>query len=246
MIEIVVSGAAGRLGSRIAAVCAETAGLAVRSKIDRDDAFEPAKGAVLIETAPRAIAIEHADRARRAGMPILVCTTGFDPAERKALEAAAKDVPLIIAANLSLGVAVLTELVARASAAVPDWALEITEIHHDKKRDAPSGTAWALGRAAAVARDRDIDRDAILARAGDVGPRGHNEIGMQSLRGGDVVGEHTVFFFGAAERLELTHRASNRDVFAHGAARAASFLGDPGRAAGLYTMADVLGLKDER
>ncbi len=266
-VEVVVSGAAGRLGRRILAAVASTPGLAVVAGIEREGA--PAqglaalaglsgaelpgetsgelarvarRGRVLIETGPRPVALAHARLAREQGMPVLVCTTGFEPAERAELAAIAQQVPLIVAPNLSMGVAVLSDLVRRASAALPGYALEILEIHHDKKRDAPSGTAWALGRAAAGARDQDIERDAIVARSGDVGPRGAHEIGLQSLRGGDVIGEHTVYLFGPSERIELTHRASSRDVFAHGAARAAAYLGAAGRGAGLYTMADVLGL----
>jgi|JI10StandDraft_1071094.scaffolds.fasta_scaffold715018_2 4-hydroxy-tetrahydrodipicolinate reductase len=264
-IDVVVSGAAGRLGRRILAAVAGTPGLTVAAGLEREGAPSATlaelagvaglagatstsleavagRGRVLIETGPRPVALAHARAAAAAGMPVLVCTTGLDPAERAELAALGQRVPLVVAANLSLGVAVLTDLVRRASAALPGYALEIVEIHHDKKRDAPSGTAWALGRAAAEARGRDVERDAILARAGDVGPRSEGEIGLMALRGGDVVGEHTVYLFGPAERLELTHRASSRDVFAHGAARAALYLGAAERTPGLYTMADVLGL----
>jgi 4-hydroxy-tetrahydrodipicolinate reductase len=151
-------------------------------------------------------------------------------------------VPVLVAPNLSLGVTVLLELVRQASRALEAYDLEIVEMHHNQKVDAPSGTAWALGRAAAEGRGQDVERDAILARAGEVGKRGKQEIGIQTLRGGGVIGEHTVFVVGEAERLELTHRAQSRDVFALGAARAARFLGAPERAPGLYAMRDVLGL----
>lgn len=173
---------------------------------------------------------------------MLIATTGFDQAELKRLEQCQDRIPLLIAPNLSLGITVLLDLVARASRALDGYQLELVEMHHNKKRDAPSGTAWALARAAAIARGQDVEEDAILARAGDVGPRGEHEIGMQSLRGGDIVGEHTLYLIGDTERIELSHRAATRDAFAAGAIRAARFLGEEGRRPGHYTMRDVLGL----
>lgn len=267
MARVVVSGAGGRLGKRILAAIAadstlELAGALVRegssadgrplSELTGDPAVTGRASAdaagligpqtVLIETAPRSTAIAHAELAAARGAPLLVATTGFEPAERRQIELLAVKIPVLIAPNLSPGIAVLTELVRQASRALAEYDLEVLELHHGKKRDAPSGTAWALAREAAAARGQDVERDAILARAGDVGARGQQEIGMQSLRGGDVIGEHTVYLFGATERLELTHRAQSRDVFAAGAARAARFLGAPDRAPGLYAMKDVFGL----
>ena len=270
MIEVVISGAAGRLGRRILALALQDGGVRVAAALVRHGAptlgtsvanlagvpetaqtsglsasaelGALSRGVVLIETAPKAAALAHVAHAAQAGAPALVATTGFDAAERAKLEAHAAAIPVLIAPNLSLGVAVLADLVARASAALPGYHLEILELHHAKKRDAPSGTAWALARAAAQARGQDIERDAILARAGDVGPRGEAEIGLQSIRGGDIVGEHTVYLVGPTERLELTHKAASRDVFAAGALAAARFLAAPGRAPGLYAMRDVLGL----
>ncbi len=252
MIEVVVSGASGRLGARIRALVEAAPDLELSAALVRpgsevragatSDPSAISAGRVLIEAATRAAALEHADRAARVGAPILLATTGFDAGERAAVEAFAAKVPLLIAPNLSLGVAVLLDLVARASAALASYDLEILELHHNKKRDAPSGTAWALGRAASSARRRDVERDAIVARAGEVGARGRDEIGIQALRGGDVIGEHTVFLIGETERIELSHRAATRDTFAAGAVQAARFLGTPGRGPGLYTMRHVLGL----
>lgn len=263
MISVVVSGASGRLGRRILAACAADSALVVAGALVRQgsasegttlaslsgvaslsgaasgDTGSIRRGVVVIETAPRASALAHAALAAAAGAPLLVATTGFDPGERRALEEYSVKIPLLIAPNLSPGIAVLTELVRQASRALAEYDLEIMEIHHNKKRDAPSGTAWALARAAAEGRGQDAERDSILARAGDVGPRGKSEIGLQALRGGEVIGEHTVYLFGASERLELTHRAQSRDVFAAGAAAAAKFLGAAGRAPGLYAMRDV-------
>jgi 4-hydroxy-tetrahydrodipicolinate reductase len=245
VIEVVVSGAAGRLGSRICALVKEAQDLRLAGELEYDSLDPRAaitRGRVLVEAATKNAAFEHTAHAAEIGAPILICTTGFDAQERARLEAHAAKVPVLITANLSLGVAVLTDLVARASAALPGYELEILELHHNKKKDAPSGTAWALGRAAAAARGRDIERDAILARAGETGPRGKDEIGMQSIRGGDIIGEHTVYLVGPAERLELKHVAASRDTFAAGAVQAARFLGASNRRPGLYTMRHVLGL----
>jgi 4-hydroxy-tetrahydrodipicolinate reductase len=260
MAGVVVAGAAGRLGTRIlealrAAPDLRLVGALVRAgsplegqpaseavafTSDLDRALVP--GAVVITVAPRSAALIHAERAARLGSPVLVATTGFDPAERTRIEAQAARIPVLIAPNLSPGVALLVELVRRAAAALPDYDLEVLELHHRKKRDAPSGTAWALAAAADEARGGDIERDAILARAGETGPRGAREVGMQSIRGGDIIGEHTVYLIGGSERLELVHRAAGREVFAEGAVKAARFLAAPGRRPGLYAMRDVLGL----
>jgi 4-hydroxy-tetrahydrodipicolinate reductase len=266
-IEIVVAGAAGRLGRRIIALASRTEDVKVAAGLEAPKSGFEGKdvgvlsgegeigvvvssnvekairsGVVLIEAATRQAALEHAAIAAHVKAPILVATTGFDKDERRKLESYADRVPILITANLSLGVAVLTDLVARASRALASYQLEILELHHAKKKDAPSGTAWQLGRAVAEARGQDIDRDAICARAGEVGARGEREIGLQAVRGGDIIGEHTVYFIGEGERLELVHRAQSRDTFAHGAVSAARFLGTPGRRPGLYTMRDVLGL----
>lgn len=251
MTQVVISGAAGRLGARILAHAQATSAVTVRGALVREGAAVLKGGApftadeaviqagrVLIECAPKPAALAHAARAAQVGAPILIATTGFTPAERELIEAHAAKVPVLIAPNLSLGVTVLLDLVARAAKALPDYHLEIVELHHAKKKDAPSGTAWALARAGAQARGLDAEREAILARAGDVGARGQDEIGIQSIRGGDIIGEHTVYLVGPTERVELTHRAQSRDVFAAGAIRAAEFLAQA--PAGLYSMRDVV------
>lgn len=265
-VSVVVSGAGGRLGRRILAQCVQADDVLVRgavvregSNVDGRDAsilcpeltetglrttgrvvLEP--GAVLIETAPKAAALRHAERAAAARMPILMATTGFGTEEIDQLRALAESVPVLVAPNLSLGVTVLTDLVKRASAALRAYDLEIVELHHRRKKDAPSGTAWALARAAAEARGRDAERDARMARSGEVGPRGDAEIGMFAVRGGDIIGEHTVYLVGETERVELTHRAGNRDAFAHGAVQAARCLAT--RDPGWFTMREVVGLSD--
>lgn len=259
VIRVVVSGAGGRLGARILARLVEADGIEVAAALVRPGSrhehrslAEGLRGTsgldvlsarpVLIEAALVPAALEHVARAAELGAPVCVATTGFDAAQLRSLEAHAARIPVLLAPNLSLGVNVLLELVSRAAGALEGYHLEVLEMHHARKRDAPSGTAWALARAAEDARGRDLDRDAIVARAGETGPRGEHEVGLQTLRGGDVIGEHTVFLVGEAERIELTHRAATRDAFATGAVAAARFLAAAERTPGLYSMRDVLGL----
>jgi 4-hydroxy-tetrahydrodipicolinate reductase len=180
-----------------------------------------------------------------APRPLLVGTTGLSEEIRKDIQTLAARAPVLVAANTGTGIAVLKTLVGQAVRMLgAGWDVEVLEMHHRKKLDAPSGTAWLLEEEAARARgDAAGLRDAaVSARVGHVGARTDGEIGVQALRGGDVVGEHTVYLVGMGERLELTHRCHDRDTFARGGLRAARWLAEPGRVAGLYTMDDVLGL----
>jgi 4-hydroxy-tetrahydrodipicolinate reductase len=175
-------------------------------------------------------------------VPLLVGATGFDAAAQSELNRAAKKIAVLVAPNTSVGVALLSELVAQAAAALGEsYDVEIAEAHHRTKRDAPSGTALKLGEAVAQARGRSLEEVAVYARYGKDTPAAHGSIGFSVVRAGDIVGEHTVTFAGAGERLEITHRASDRMTFAQGALRAAAWL--PGRPAGLYGMRDVLGVQ---
>jgi 4-hydroxy-tetrahydrodipicolinate reductase len=174
-----------------------------------------------------------------AGVPLVIGTTGLTSSTLHAIEEAAERVAIVRSANMSPGISVLLGLVQRAAAALPDYDVEIVELHHNKKRDAPSGTAMLLSQA--VQLGRGAQSEIRPGREGMVGPREPSELGMFAVRGGDVVGEHTVYLFGAGERLELVHRASSREVFAQGALRAARWVA--GHKPGLYTMEDVLGLR---
>jgi 4-hydroxy-tetrahydrodipicolinate reductase len=175
---------------------------------------------------------------RARGCALLVGTTGLGAEARAALAAGAAQIPVLVAANTSLGIALLEKLVAQAAAALPaDYDIEILEAHHRDKRDAPSGTARLLGEAAAAARGLP----APVAELGRAGARARGAIGYAAVRGGDLAGEHTVFYLGPGERLELSHRADDRATFARGALRAAAWL--KGRPPGRYTMADVLELR---
>jgi len=178
------------------------------------------------------------DAALPAGLPLVIGTTGLDAAQESAIESAAGKLAIVRAGNYSLGITVLLDLVAEAAKRLPGYEIEVLEMHHNRKIDAPSGTALALARSAADARGVDLDLKAVYHREGHTGPRPPGAIGMQSLRMADVVGEHTVYLAGPGERVELSHRALSRENFAAGAARAAAWV--VGRKAGLYSMRDVL------
>ncbi|MFT3905256.1 MAG: 4-hydroxy-tetrahydrodipicolinate reductase [Steroidobacteraceae bacterium] len=176
---------------------------------------------------------------RAARVPLLMCTTGWGAEVQQALAAASAEIPVLVAANTSLGVNVLVELVRQAAAMLPaGFDIEIVEAHHGGKRDAPSGTALALGRAAAEGRNLALDAVAVAGRQGLSGPRTPGEIGFASVRGGDVVGEHEVHFLGSQERLRFCHSATDRAVFARGALAAGRWLA--GQKPGAYRMADML------
>jgi 4-hydroxy-tetrahydrodipicolinate reductase len=188
--------------------------------------------------------VELAARCAAAGLPLVVGTTGLDAAGRASLERAAARVPLVFAPNMSVGVNVLVRLAAEAARLLgPGYELEIVEAHHSRKVDAPSGTALRLAQALveATAAQGSLEERACYGRRGAIGPRPAAQIGIQTVRGGDIVGEHTVMLCGDGERLELVHRASSRQTFAGGALRALRWV--VGRAPGLYDMSDVLGLR---
>jgi 4-hydroxy-tetrahydrodipicolinate reductase len=181
----------------------------------------------------------HARACAAAGVPLLVGTTALQPDCLADLDRAAASIPVLVAPNTSLGVGVLAELVRAAGRALPgSYDVEIHEAHHRMKRDAPSGTALKLGEIVAAARSQNLADVAVYDRHGVQAPRVPGSIGFSVLRAGDIVGEHTVVFAGTGERLEITHRATDRDVFARGALRAAQWL--VGRPPGLYSMQDVL------
>jgi 4-hydroxy-tetrahydrodipicolinate reductase len=217
----------GRMGRAIAAAAAEDPGFVV------DDEH----GDVLVDFSDPSALPASLDRAVNAGIPILVGTTGLDDFAGRRLATAAEEVAVLRAANTSLGVALLSDLAERAARVLgPDWDIEILEMHHRLKADAPSGTALALGDAAA--RGRETKLKAERGRDGTGLKREEGAIGFASLRGGTVAGDHDVIFAGPEERLILSHRAENRMIFARGALAAVRFL--VGKPAGLYSMRDVV------
>jgi 4-hydroxy-tetrahydrodipicolinate reductase len=214
-----------------------TVGLAATA--DLDLVFGPAD--VVIDFTRPAASAAHAELAARSGSALVVGTTGLDPSQVKAIETAAKSVAIVWAPNMSPVVTLLQSLVEDAARRLgEDYDIEVLEMHHRHKVDAPSGTALALGRAAAAGRGVDLSRRSQRVRDGHTGPRPKGDIGFATLRGGDVVGDHSVIFAGEGERLELTHRATDRRIFALGALRAARWIVK--QKPGLYGMRDVLGL----
>jgi 4-hydroxy-tetrahydrodipicolinate reductase len=195
-------------------------------------------GSVAVEFSLGSAVAAHAQACAEAGVPLVVGTTGFDAAARAQLERAAHKIAVLLAPNTSVGVAVLSKLAAQAAEALGEgYDVEISEAHHRLKRDAPSGTALSLGEAVANARGRSLS-DVAVYRHATSGPRSAGSIGFSVVRAGDIVGEHTVMFAAAGERVEITHRATDRMTFARGALRAAAWL--LGRPPGLYGMQDVL------
>ncbi|MEM9250860.1 MAG: 4-hydroxy-tetrahydrodipicolinate reductase [Planctomycetota bacterium] len=262
-MAVVIHGADGRMGRRLMALAHEDAGLRLAGAVDRAgsaavgrDAGELAgvgsvgvavtdrlapEGAVVIDFSVPSATPGVAEACVAGGSPLVVGTTGLDDAAERALAAAAERVPVCVASNFSLVVNVLHALAAQAAKALGDgFDIELLEAHHRFKRDAPSGTALALARTVCEASGRSFDHDVRLARHGDDVPREPNEVTVQTLRIGDHPGEHTIYFAGLGERLELKHVSTSRDSYAVGALRAAKWLA--GRPAGRYAVAEALGL----
>jgi 4-hydroxy-tetrahydrodipicolinate reductase len=266
VIRIAVLGADGRMGralTRAIAAAAPAAKLAIacerpgHAAIGKDAGILaggeaagvlvteglPARGAadVWIDFTVASASEAVTAAAVAAGAALVVGTTGLGDGARAALDGAAKQIPVVYATNYSVGINVLRAVVAEAARALgPAYDIEIVEAHHRSKRDAPSGTALTLAESVAAATGRQLGCAARYARHGDIGPRTAGEIGLQTIRGGDVIGDHTVYFLGSGDRLEITHRATTRDTFAVGAVRAALWLAS--RPAGMYDMRAVLGL----
>ncbi len=264
--RIAVFGAGGRMGSAIVRAIADEPRASLAAAVERGDfpqlgadVFQlaglppagvpvgptrPGRGAAdaWIDFSVPVATLQNVEAAVATGTAMVIGTTGLGAADRARIAEASQRIAIVLAPNMSVGLNVMLKLVEDAARLLgPAYDIEIVETHHRAKRDAPSGTALRLGEAAALGSGRDLASCARYERHGDIGPRGEREIGLQTLRGGDVVGDHTVFFFGQGDRLELTHRASSRDAFARGAVRAALWL--VGRGSGLFDMRDVLGLK---
>ena len=264
--RIAILGASGRMGRALITTVSATSGAALSAAIDRAEAAEQGQDAGLLAgIAPlqitvstdlaRALAVSDVlidftrpegtmaalDACRAAAKPIVIGTTGFTPEQKSVIVAASHEIAVCQAANFSVGVNVLLKLVEDAARILGDaYDVEIVEAHHRHKVDAPSGTALALGEAAAAGLKRNLREVAIYGREGHTGVRDPKTIGFATVRGGDVIGDHTVMYLGEGERVELTHKASSRLNFAGGAVRAALWL--KGREAGSYSMRDVLGL----
>ena len=265
-MKICMAGACGRMGRRILELAAAEDGLDIGGAFDvaalagtqlvvgtecnkpqtitvsADAAAEIAKSDVLIDFTRAEACVGNVRAAAAGGKPSVIGTTGLSKEQEAELAAFAQQCAIVYAPNMSVGINLLFKLTAEVAAILGiEYNVEITEIHHNLKKDSPSGTAIRLAQRAAEALGMDYAEDVAHGRQGLVGARPARQIGMHALRGGDVVGEHTVSFIGQGERIELTHRAHNRDNFARGALRAARFA--LAARPGLYDMQDVLGLK---
>ncbi len=234
-------GAVASAGSVSLGLDAGGEGMLTGVSVSADPALALTHSTVAVEFSAATSVAEHVRACLEARVPILVGTTGYDAATRTSLEHAAKDIAVLIAPNTSVGVTVMLQLVALATEALgAGYEVDIAEIHHRLKRDAPSGTALALGERVAAVRGQALENRALYDKESMAAGRAPGTIGFNTIRAGDVVGEHTVLFTANGERLEITHRAMDRMTFARGALRAALWLS--GRSAGLYEMSQVLGL----
>lgn len=256
MIKVGITGYTGRVGTLLVQELQsdqhaglELAGGSSRSLQDKSpDFFVTTDAQKLFEQSDVVIdftvpdsTIEHVKIAQTTNTPMVIGTTGMTDEQDSAIAKAAQNTPIVYAANTSIGVTLLCALVEQAAATLAeDWDIEIFEAHHKHKIDAPSGTALALGKAAAAGREVDLDNVAEYSREGITGARESGKIGFSVARGGDVVGEHDVTFYAEGERLTLSHKATNRALFAKGALRAAEWVNT--QRPGLYSMKDVLGL----
>ena len=267
MIRAVVAGAAGRMGGRIIHTLEATEGISLTAAFEHPD--HPSvghdvgelvglgtmglnvapdlksvldAGDVVIDFTHHQASVAHLREAVSAKKPVVIGTTGFTSEEVETISTLAKEIPCVQAPNMSMGVNLMFKIVEDMAKALGDgFDVEIIEAHHHHKKDAPSGTAVKLAQNLATALGRNLEKVGVYERHGIIGERRPEEIGIQTIRGGDIVGEHTVLFAGVGERLELTHRAHSRDNFARGAVKAAIWV--VSQPPGLYDMQHVLGLK---
>jgi 4-hydroxy-tetrahydrodipicolinate reductase len=267
MIKAIITGVGGRMGARIIQLIKESPDLIVTGAVEKQSHPAIGKdlgeylglgktdlvitenlhavlglGEVVIDFTFHSASMEHLRLAAEGKKPIVIGSTGFTSQEMEEVRILAQSIPVVLAPNMSVGVNVLFKVVKDVALALgEDFDIEILEVHHKMKKDAPSGTAMKLAQVLAQARSQNLEEVAVYERKGIIGERKPQEIGIQTFRAGDIIGEHTVLFGGMGERIEITHRAHSRDTFARGALRAARWI--IGQKNGLYDMHDVLGLK---
>jgi len=265
-LKVVIAGCSGRMGHALLESVFADADLVLHGALDRADNPQLGRDAgeqfgrlsgvkvtsdvaaalngadVLVDFTRPEASMLYLEACKKAGVGMVIGTTGFSAEQKSAIQAASEKISIVFAPNMSVGVTLLINLVEQAAKVLKDgYDIEVVEMHHRHKVDAPSGTALRLGEAAAHGIGQDLKDCAIYAREGVTGEREAGKIGFATLRGGDVVGDHTVMFAGIGERVEITHKASSRATFAIGALRAAKFLA--GKKSGLFDMQDVLGLR---
>ena len=245
-MKIAIVGAAGRMGRMLTALADADPALEIAAKVDVADGFDkswPAGTEAVIDFSFHSAVSAFVSKAADEGIAYVIGTTGLSTEEQRKVDAAAKRIAIVQSGNYSLGVNLLLNLVKTAAKTLgPEYDVEVVEMHHRHKKDAPSGTALMLAKAVSAGRGVDLDKVAVYGRRGIAGERPEGEIAVHALRGGSVVGDHTVMFAGDLERVEITHRAQSREAFAAGALKAA--LWAAGRKPGIYTMRDVLGFSD--
>ena len=267
MTRIAITGAAGRMGRNLINACHHTDGLSVTVALEHPDSSLLGSDAgelagigplgvvvsadigavmddfdVLIDFTRPDATLANLQACRQAGRRMVIGTTGFSDEQKTQILTAAKEIAVVFAPNMSIGVNLCLKLLDTAARVLGDEVdIELIEAHHRHKLDAPSGTALRMGEVVAAALGRDLAKCAVYGREGHTGERARHTIGFETIRAGDIVGDHTVLFAGDGERVEITHKASSRMTFANGAARAAGWL--TGQARGLFDMQDVLGLK---
>ncbi|MFZ5996201.1 MAG: 4-hydroxy-tetrahydrodipicolinate reductase [Nitrospirota bacterium] len=267
MVKIIVTGATGRMGSRITALSKEYQGLKLTGALERKGHADVGKDIgplvgigetsvkltdelatvidaadVIIDFTSTGATMNHVKLAAERKKAVVIGTTGLSKDDIETISGFAKAVPIVLAPNMSVGVNLLLKVLQDVARVLgDDYDIEIVEAHHRLKKDAPSGTALKMAQVIADAVNRNLDEVAVYARKGMIGERTKKEIGIQTVRAGDIVGEHTVLFGGLGERIEITHKASSRDTFARGALKAALWIAN--KTPGLYDMQDVLGLK---
>ncbi|MER3422005.1 MAG: 4-hydroxy-tetrahydrodipicolinate reductase [Nitrospiraceae bacterium] len=267
MIKVIVTGAAGRMGGRLVALMKESAALRLVGAVERkghlsigEDAGEAAgcgaigikivddlssiltQGEVIIDFSSPAATLEHLRLAAQHCRAMVIGTTGLSTQDLVELRTLTRQIPCVFSPNMSVGVNVIFKVLGEMARTFgEDYDIEVIEAHHRLKKDAPSGTALKLAEILAKSVNRDLDKVGVYARKGPLGERKPDEIGIQSIRAGDIIGDHTVLFGGMGERIEVTHRVQSRDTFARGALRAAKWVVK--QPPGLYDMQDVLGLR---
>lgn len=267
MIKVIVAGAAGRMGNRLVALIKDSTALALAGAVEGkghhaigEDAGEIAgcgkagvaitddlsalleRGEVVIDFSAPEATLNHLRAVAQHRRSMVIGTTGFSSPELEELKSLARQVPCVFSPNMSVGVNLIYKVISEMARTLGDeYDIEVIEAHHRLKKDAPSGTALKIAEVLAKAVNRDLNQVGVYARKGLIGERKKQEIGIQTIRAGDIVGDHTILFGGMGERIEVTHRASSRDTFARGALRAARWV--VRQPPGLYDMMDVLSLK---
>jgi 4-hydroxy-tetrahydrodipicolinate reductase len=257
-MKITVCGAAGRMGQAIIAIAKEDSDIQISGALDLGSNKAIGTGNpiissvgdleeiltdtdVLIDFTMPGSTLKNLSLAVKHKVSIVIGTTGFSKKQKEEILDASKSIPIVFSPNMSVGVNILFKLVEKVAKKIPDYDIEIVELHHNKKKDSPSGTAAKLAEIAASSIGEDVNEMCVYGRHSADAARKKGEIGILSVRAGDIIGDHTVYFVGHGERIELTHRAHSRDAFAAGAIKASKWLATQGP--GLYDMADVLSLR---